>query len=148
MLSSSENVRASRQKRLICLVSTLHGIGDCIKNGTIRKTVPPAYGSISRQCRLQLLSERFQNLIHNIFRNENSTLEINVSLFGVLLGSSGSLLHSPLIGIRIIFIRITKHKNNESLFSMLGQPSINLNFFWSFIPKYLTSNLNYDIFDK
>ena len=42
------------------------------------------YGSISPQCRPQLLSDRIENLIHNIFRNENSTLEINVSLFGVL----------------------------------------------------------------
>ena len=81
---SSENMRASCQKRLICLVSTLHGIANCIKNGTIRKNVPPAYGSISPQCRPQLLSDRFENVIHNIFRSANSTLEINVRLFGVL----------------------------------------------------------------
>ena len=77
-------MRASCQKRLIRLVSTLHGIANCIKNGTKRKNVSPAYDSISPQCRLQLVSDRFENLIHNIFRNEKSTLEINVSLFGVL----------------------------------------------------------------
>ena len=66
------------------LVSALHGIANCIKNGTVRKNVPPAYGSISLQCHPQLLSDRFENLLHNIFRNENSTLEINVSLFGML----------------------------------------------------------------
>ena len=74
----------SCQKRLIRLVSTLHGIAKCIKNGTVRKNVPPAYGSISPQCHPQLLSDRFENLLHNVFRNENSTLETNVSLFGVL----------------------------------------------------------------
>ena len=77
-------MRASCQKRLICLVSTLHEIGNCNKNGTIRKNVPPAYGEISPQCRPQLLSDKFENLIHNIIRNENSTLGINVGLFGVL----------------------------------------------------------------
>ena len=51
---------------------------------TIQKNVPPAYDSISLQCLPQLLSDRFENLIHNILRNESSTLEINVSLFGVL----------------------------------------------------------------
>ena len=45
---------------------------------------PPAYDSISPQCRPHLLSNRFENLIQNILGNENSTLEINVSLFGVL----------------------------------------------------------------
>ena len=77
-------MRAGCQKRLIRLVSTLHGIANCIKNGTIRTNVPPAYDSISPQCHSQLLSDRIENLIPNIFRNENSTLEINVSLFGVL----------------------------------------------------------------
>ena len=40
--SSPGNMRASCQKRLIRLVSTLHGIADFIKNWTIRKNVPPA----------------------------------------------------------------------------------------------------------
>ena len=88
-------MRASCQKRLICLVSTLHGIANCIKNGTIWKNVPPAYGSISPQCRPQLLSDRFENLINKIFRNENSTLKINVSLFGCCIGSSWSPLLIP-----------------------------------------------------
>ena len=82
--SSSENMRASCEKRLKPIVTTLHGIANCTKNGTIRKNVPPAYVSISPQCRPQLLSDMFENLIHNIFRNENATLEINVSIFGVL----------------------------------------------------------------
>ena len=36
-------MRASCQKRLIRLVSTLYGIANRIKNGVIRKNVPPAY---------------------------------------------------------------------------------------------------------
>ena len=50
----------------------------------MRKNVPPTDDSISPQCRPQLLLDWFENLIHNIFRNENSSLEINVSLFRVL----------------------------------------------------------------
>ena len=40
--------------------------------------------SVSQQRRPQLLSAKFENLGHSIFRNETSTLEINVSHFGVL----------------------------------------------------------------
>ena len=36
------------------------------------------------QCHSQLLSVKFENLVHSIFRNENSTVEINVNHFGVL----------------------------------------------------------------
>ena len=80
---------ASCQERLIRLVHywgshTLLGITNGIKNGPIRENVPPAYDSILLQWRPQLLSDRFENLIHNIFRNKNSTLEINESFFGVL----------------------------------------------------------------
>ena len=65
-------------------LSTLHGIPNCIKNGTIQKNVAPTDGSVSPQCRPQLHLDRFENLIQNILRNEDSTLEINVSLLGVL----------------------------------------------------------------
>ena len=90
-------MRASCQKRQIRLVSTLHGIVNCIKTEAIRKNVPPAYGSISPQCHPQLLSDRLENLIHNIFRNGNSSLKINVSLFGCCIGSSDSPLHPSLL---------------------------------------------------
>ena len=66
------------------MLTTLHGILNCIKNGTIRKNVPPIIDSVSLECHPQLLSDRFENLIHNISRYKNSTLEIDVSLFGVL----------------------------------------------------------------
>ena len=64
-------------------LSTLHGIANCIKNEATRKVVSSDV-SVSQQCRPQLLSVKFENLVHIIFRNENSTLEINVSHFGVL----------------------------------------------------------------
>ena len=63
-------------------LSTLHGIANCVKNGTTRKIVNDV--SVSQQCYPQLLSVKFENLVHSIFRNENSTLEINVSHFGVV----------------------------------------------------------------
>ena len=78
------------------MLSILHGITNCIKNETIRKNVPAAYDNISPQCHPQLLSDRLENLIHNIFGNENSTLEINVSILGCFIGTSGSPLHLPL----------------------------------------------------
>ena len=65
-------------------LSTLHGITNFVKKGTTRKLYPPTDVSISQHCRPQLLSIKFENLVHSIFRNENSTLEINVSHFGVL----------------------------------------------------------------
>ena len=40
--------------------------------------------SLAVQCRLHLLLVKFENLVHGFFRNENSTLETNVSHFGVL----------------------------------------------------------------
>ena len=55
-----------------------------LKTGQQEKLYPPTDVSLSQQCRPQLLSVKFENLVHSIFRNENSTLEINVSHFGVL----------------------------------------------------------------
>ena len=55
-----------------------------LKTGQQEKLYPPTDASVSQQCRPQLLSVKFENLVHSIFRNENSTLEINVSHFGVL----------------------------------------------------------------
>ena len=49
-----------------------------------KKLYPPTDISVSQQCRPQLLSVKFENLVHSIFRNENSSLEINVSHFRVL----------------------------------------------------------------
>ena len=63
---------------------TLHGIANCVKNGTTRKLYPPTDVSLSQQCRPELLSVKFENLVHSIFRKKNSTLEINVSHFRVL----------------------------------------------------------------
>ena len=55
-----------------------------LKTGQQEKLYPPTDASVSQQCRPQLLSAKFENLVHGIFRNETSTLEINVSHFGVL----------------------------------------------------------------
>ena len=59
-------------------LSTLLGIVNCVKNGTTRKI------SSNRCQRLAaVLSVKFENLVPSIFRNENSSLEINVSHFPV-----------------------------------------------------------------
>ena len=58
---------------------------------------PPSDASVALQGHPQLLSVRFENLVHSIFRSENSTMEINVSNFGCCIGSSGSPLYQPLI---------------------------------------------------
>ena len=79
--SRSENLHVSCRKEARTL-STLHGIANCVKNGTTRKIA--SSNGCQQQCRPQLLSVKFENLVHSIFRNENSTLEINVSHFGVL----------------------------------------------------------------
>ena len=63
--------------------STLHGIANCVKNGT-RKIVSSNPASRSLQCCPHLLSVKFENLVHRSFRNKNSNLESNVSHFGVL----------------------------------------------------------------
>ena len=58
--------------------SILHGIANCVKNGITRKT-----GSSNRcqgptaVCHAQLVSIKFENLVHSIFRKEKS-------YFGVL----------------------------------------------------------------
>ena len=61
-------------------LSTLHGIANCVKNGT-RKIVPSNRTSRSMQCRPHLLLVKSD---HWFFRKENSNLETNVSHFGVL----------------------------------------------------------------
>ena len=48
------------------------------------KLYPPTDVSVPLQCHAQLLSVKFENLVHSIFRNENSTMEINESYFVVL----------------------------------------------------------------
>ena len=63
---------------------TLCGIANCAKNGTTGKMCPPADVSFPRQCHKKLLSFNFKNPVHSIFRNKNSTLEINVSHFKAL----------------------------------------------------------------
>ena len=67
-------------------ISKLHGIGNCVKNGTTRKIVSSNDVSVSLQCCPQLhsIENRFENLVHSIYRNENSSLEIDGSHFGVL----------------------------------------------------------------
>ena len=55
-----------------------------LKTGQQEKLYPPTDVSVSQQRRPQLLSAKFENLVHSIFRNETSTLEINVCHFGVM----------------------------------------------------------------
>ena len=64
-------------------LSTLHGIANCVKNGT-RKIASSNRTSRSMQYRPHLLSVKSENLVHWFFRKENSNLEANVSHFGVL----------------------------------------------------------------
>ena len=73
-------------------LSTLHGITNCVKNGTRKIVSSNRYQRLARwmQCLPHLLLVKFvvhssqYFLVHSFFRNENSTLEINVSHFGVL----------------------------------------------------------------
>ena len=65
-------------------LSTLYGIANCVKNGQQEKLYSPTDVNVPLQCHPQLLLDRFENLVHSIFRNENSTMEINVSFLGVL----------------------------------------------------------------
>ena len=55
-----------------------------LKIGQQEKLYPPTNISVSLQCPPQLLLVKFENLVDNIFRNEYSTMEINVSHFEVL----------------------------------------------------------------
>ena len=54
------------------------------KTGQKENLNPPTNVSVSLQCRLEPLSVKLENLVHSIFRNENSTLEIHMSHFRVL----------------------------------------------------------------
>ena len=66
-------------------ISTLYGVANCVKNRTRKNCVlQPISASRSLQCHPHLLLVNFENLVHCIFRNKYSTLEINVSHFGVL----------------------------------------------------------------
>ena len=82
--SRSQNVHVScSKKRLAHLVHCTES-RIMLKTGQQEKLYPPTDISVSQQCRPQLLSVKFENSVLSIFRNENSTLEINVSHFGVL----------------------------------------------------------------
>ena len=65
-------------------LTTLDGVANCVKNRTTRKIVP------SNRCQhLTTVSpttplSQYENLVHNILTNKNSTLEIDVCHFGVL----------------------------------------------------------------
>ena len=71
---------SSRLKNVHCTESRI-----VLKTGEQEKLYLPTDVSVLQQSRPQLLSGKFENLVHSIFRNENSTLGINVSYFWVLL---------------------------------------------------------------
>ena len=55
-----------------------------LKTGQQEKFYPLTDVSVPLECHPQLLSLKFEKLVHSIFRNENSTMEINVSYFAAL----------------------------------------------------------------
>ena len=55
-----------------------------LKTGQQEKLYPPTDVSVSQQFRPQLLSVKLEDLVHSIFRNENSSMKSNASYFGVL----------------------------------------------------------------
>ena len=65
-------------------LSTLHGIANYAETGQQEKFMFQPISASPLQCRPKLLLVKFENLVHSIFRNKNSTLEINVSHFEVL----------------------------------------------------------------
>ena len=91
-------------------LSILHGFANCVKNGTTRKVYPITNDNVALQCHPELLSVKFENLVHSIFRNENSTMEINVSFFGVLQGQQWQPHAS-------VLVKHTPKISNESYFS-------------------------------
>ena len=80
--SRSESLYVSYKKEA-SILSTLHEIQNCVNNKKhcILQLIPVSH---SLQCCSQLLSFKLENLPHTIFRNGNSTLEINVTHFVVL----------------------------------------------------------------
>ena len=93
---ATQKIRGLAVGKETSILSTLHGIANCVKNGAAKILYPPTSVSISLQCCPDLILVRFENLVHNIFRNKKSTLEINVSNFGVRHCSSGSPLRLSL----------------------------------------------------
>ena len=55
-----------------------------LKAGKQEKSYHLTDVSVSLQCHVQLILVKFENFAHSIFRNGNSTMEINARLFGVL----------------------------------------------------------------
>ena len=49
-----------------------------LKTGQQETLYPSTHVRASPQCRPQLILVKFENLIHSIFKNEKSALEINV----------------------------------------------------------------------
>ena len=65
-------------------LSTLQEWQIVLKMGQQEKLYPPINVSILLQYHPQQLLVKFENLVHSIFRNENSTMEINVSYFRMM----------------------------------------------------------------
>ena len=55
-----------------------------LKTRQQEKLYLPTDVSVLLKCHPHLLSVKFEKLVHSIFKNENLTMEINVSYFGVL----------------------------------------------------------------
>ena len=93
--SKSDGLRTSRiqpprkfvgqlqEKRLAHLAHCTES-RNVLKTGQQEKFYPPIDVSVPLHCQPQLLSVKFENLVHSIFRNENLTMEINVSYIRVL----------------------------------------------------------------
>ena len=96
-----------------------------LKTRQQEKLYPPTNVSASQQCRPQLLSVKFENLVHSIFRHKNSTLEINVSHFGVLHRQQWQPPASaPEYSAPLVINGAIKGNSQERLYKELGLESL------------------------
>ena len=82
--SGSENLYVSCKKIGQYTQYIARNCGLYQKQGKKNCILQPILASCSLQCHPHQLSVKFENFVHSIFRNEDSTLEINVSHFGML----------------------------------------------------------------
>ena len=80
-----------------------------LKTGKQEKLYPPTDLSVPLQCHPQLLSVKFEDLVHSSFRNESSGMEINVSYFGMLHWQQWQTPASASEVLSWEFCKISKH---------------------------------------
>ena len=118
--SKSHGLRTSRIQLPRTFVGQLQekslvNLAHCTESRIVLKTrkqeklYPPTDLSVPLQCHPQLLSVKFEDLVHSSFRNESSSMEINVSYFGVLHWQQWQTPASASEVLSWEFCKISKH---------------------------------------